>query len=53
MASVPGLKRPGSEVYHSHPPSHEVKDEWLYTYTALRAVMESAGTLCITKTDSA
>ena len=53
LASVPGLKRPGREVYHSRPPYHEVMDEWLYKCTALHVVMASAGTLCVTKTDSA
>jgi len=53
LASFPGFKRPGREVYNSLPPHHEVMDEWLYTCTALHAVMASAGTLCVTKTDSA
>jgi hypothetical protein len=45
LASVPGLKRLGREVYGSLPPNHEVMDEWLYTCTPLRAVTASAGTL--------
>lgn len=53
LASVPGLKGLGLEFYHSLPPNHEVVDEWLYTGTALHAVMASAGTLCLTETDSA
>lgn len=53
LASVPVLKRPEREVYHSLPPNQEVVDEWLYTCTVLHAVMASAGTLCVAKTDSA
>jgi hypothetical protein len=30
-ALSPGVKQSGREVYHSHPPSAEVKEMWIYT----------------------
>jgi hypothetical protein len=32
-ALSPGVKRPGSEAYHSPPTSPEVKKTWIYTFT--------------------
>jgi hypothetical protein len=34
-ASFPGAKRPGREVYHSHPSTSEVKNKWNYTSSPL------------------
>jgi hypothetical protein len=34
--SRPGLRQPGRDGDHSHPPSAEVKCEWLYTSPQLR-----------------